>query len=91
MIPWTAPGSLLRVYHFFEAARSGAAAAKPWVIQVDDAATDVGILVHLVSAISYRRTLDGEGRRDRSLLEAPLVLRDGLPEPLWPGGFVIEL
>lgn len=91
MIPWTAPGSLLRVYRFFEAARSGAAAAKPWVIQVDDAATDVGILVHLVSAISYRRTLDGEGRRDRSLLEAPLVLRDGLPEPLWPGGFVIEL
>lgn len=91
MVPWTAAGSLLRLYRFFEAARSGAAAQKPWVIQVDDAATDVGILVHLVSAISYRRTLDGEGRRDRSLLEAPLVLRDGLPEPLWPGGFVIEL
>lgn len=91
MVPWTAPGSLLRLYRFFEAARSGAAAQKPWVIQVDDAATDVGILVHLVSAISYRRTLDGEGRRDRSLLEAPMVLRDGLPEPLWPGGFVIEL
>lgn len=91
MVPWTAPGSLLRLYRFFEAARSGAAAQKPWVIQVDDAATDVGILVHLVSAISYRRTLDASGRRDRSLLEAPLVLRDGLPEPLWPGGFVIEL
>ncbi len=91
MVPWTAQGSLLRLYRFFEAARSGAAAQKPWVIQVDDAATDVGILVHLVSAISYRRTLDAAGRRDRSLLEAPLVLRDGLPEPLWPGGFVIEL
>ena len=91
MVPWTAQGSLLRLYRFFEAARSGAAAQKPWVIQVDDAATDVGILVHLVSAISYRRTLDASGRRDRSLLESPLVLRDGLPEPLWPGGFVIEL
>lgn len=91
MVPWTASGSLLRLYRFFESARDGAAARQPWVIQVDDAATDVGILVHLVSAISYRRTLDASGRRDRSLLEAPLVLRDGLPEPLWPGGFVIEL
>lgn len=91
MVPWTAPGSLLRLYRFFESARDGAAAREPWVIQVDDAATDVGILVHLVSAISYRRIVDGGGRRDRSLLESPLVLRDGLPEPLWPGGFVIEL
>lgn len=91
MIPWTAPGSLLRVYRFFEGGRTGAAARQPWVIQVDDAATDVGILVHLVSAISYLRSLDRDGGRDRSLLESPLVLRDGLPEPLWPGGFVIEL
>ncbi len=91
MIPWTAPGSLLRVYRFFEGGRTGAAARQPWVIQVDDAATDVGILVHLVSAISYLRTLDRDGGRDRSLLEAPLVVHDGLPEPLWPGGFVIEL
>ena len=91
MIPWTAPGALLRVYRFFEAARTGAAAAQPWVIQVDDAATDVGILVHLVSAISYRRQIASNAGRDRALLESPLVLRDGLPEPLWPGGFVIEL
>lgn len=91
MIPWTAPGSLLRVYRFFDAGRTSEAGGRPWVIQVDDAATDIGILVHLVSAIAYRRQVPGDASRDKSLLEAPLSMRDGLPEPLWPGGFVIEL
>jgi len=55
------------------------------LIRVDDGSTDVGILVHMTSAIAWQRDLT-DIARDRDLLIAPLVFDGVTPRALLDGG-----
>jgi len=84
------PHALVALYNYLdEGIASGALEAdRPLAIRVDDASTDFGILVHLVSAIAYRRHCD-DMTSDIALLRCPPTYVDDAPERLVQGGIVV--
>lgn len=82
------PESLLALHRWLaEAVTDGGALSDglPVLIRVDDGSTDVGMLVHMTSAIAWQRDLT-DTTRDRDLLVAPLVFDGVTPRALLDGG-----
>ena len=82
------PESLLALHRWLiEAVSEGGVLGDglPVIVRVDDGSTDVGMLVHITSAIAWQRDLTGI-ERDRDLLTAPLVFDGIAPRSLLDGG-----